>query len=45
MGIIDDKGKVLIKSKDFLKTFSNQTQQQEKHIHYLFVLYLILKDY
>ena len=24
MGIIDDKGKVLIKSKDFLKTFSSQ---------------------
>ena len=41
LGIIDDKGKVLIKSKDF----TTHQQKQEKHILYLFVLYLISKDY
>ena len=47
MGIIDDKGKVLIKSKDFIKTFSSQDlpKSKKKHTHYLFVSCSILKDY
>ena len=43
MGIIDDKGKVLIKSKDFLKTFSSQELPKARKAYTMlirFVFYL-----
>ena len=42
MGIIDDKGKVLIKKNQFNKKIPvNQRAEAKKHTHYLFVLCLI----
>ena len=46
LGIIDDKGKVLIKAKEFQKTFLQiKEKRQRNHILCLFVLYSILKEY
>ena len=40
LGIIDDKGKVLIKSRRY-----SRLENKETLIRFSFVLYLILKDY
>jgi len=40
-GIIDDKGKVLKKSRDI----KNRPSKNETHIHFSFVSYSISKDY
>ena len=47
LGIIDEKGKVLIKSKEFIKSFpsNKRARGKRKHILCLFVLYSILKEY
>ena len=47
LGIIDEKGKVLIKSRDFYTAFPNSTERtkEKNHIQCLFVLFLISKDY
>ena len=40
MGIIDDKGKVLIKSKDFLKTFSSQELPKARKAYTLLIRFV-----
>ena len=46
MGIIDDKGKVLIKAKQFNKEIpANKRAEAKKSYTLLFVLYSILKEY
>ena len=46
MGIIDDKGKVLIKAKQFKNEIpANKRAEAKRHTLYLFVSYLISKDY
>ena len=39
-GIIDDKGKVLIKSKDFLKTFSSQELPKAREAYTLLIRFV-----
>ena len=40
MGIIDDKGKVLIKSKNFLKTFSSQELPKAREAYTLLIRFV-----
>ena len=40
MGIIDDKGKVLIKSKDFLKTFSSQELSKARKAYTMLIRFV-----
>ena len=40
MGIIDDKGKVLIKSKDFLKTFSSQVLPKARKAYTMLIRFV-----
>ena len=40
MGIIDDKGKVLIKSKDFVKTFSSQDLLKARKAYTLLIRFV-----